>query len=248
MNRGGAHRTIFHNANDGSRFLELVGDAAARNQVNVLAYCLMPNHYHLLAACPGGGLSDFMHRIGSLYARHHNDRLGRDGPIFRSRFHSLVVDTDDYLACAGRYIHRNPLDIRPDEPLDQYRWSSYRYFVTQAEPPDWLSTNELLVPAGGPARYRSFVEVDTHDSTLDWAIDTAILEAEPDDVTVPHLRRTVMLAMLGRADGKLAERLGHVLVFPSDEARRAALYRMRRHVDARPVVAEIAERAIRLAA
>ena len=249
MNRGGAHRTIFYTANDGTHFLDLVGDAAARHRVKVLAFCLMPNHYHLLASCPDAGLSAFMHRIGSLYARHHNDRLGRDGPIFRGRFHSLLVDTDDYLACAGRYIHRNPIDIRPDEPLDQYRWSSYRYFVTAARAPDWLSTSELLGPVGGPTRYRSFVEVDTHHSTLDWAVDTAILEAESDDdITVAHLRRTVMLAMLGQAQGALAQRLAQVLVFPTDAARHMAMYRMRRHLDASPGVAAIAERALRLAA
>ena len=111
--------------------------------------------------------------IGSSYARYHNDRLEvRDGPIFRGRFHALCVDTDDYLACAGRYIHRNPLDFRPDEPLDQYRWSSYRYFVTPATPPKWLSTSELIEPIGGRARYRSFVEVETGRGLLEWAIDT----------------------------------------------------------------------------
>ena len=248
MNRGGAHRTIFHSANDGTRFLALVGDATARHQVKILAYCLMSNHYHLLVSCPEAGLSAFMHQVGSLYARHHNDRLGRDGPIFRGRFHSLFVDTDEYLACAGRYIHRNPLDIRPQEPLDQYRWSSYRYFVTAAEAPDWLSTSELLGPVGGPAHYRPFVEVETHRSSLDWAVDTAILEMEGDDIVVPHLRRTVMLAMLGQAQGPLAEQLGRILVFPSDAARHMAMYRMRRHLDASPGVAGIAERALRLAA
>lgn len=248
MNRGGAHRTIFHTASDGTRFLELVGDAAARHKVKVLAYCLMPNHFHLLASCPEAGLSAFMHRIGALYARYHNDRLGRDGPIFRGRFHSLHVDTDEYLACAGRYIHRNPLDVRPQEPLDQYRWSSYRYFVTAAAAPEWLSTSELLDPVGGPARYRSFVEVDTGRWVLEWAIDTAILEADCDDVTVPNLRRTVMLALLAQTEGPLADRLGQVLAFPSDTARRMAMYRMRRHVDLQLGVVAIVERALRLAA
>lgn len=240
MNRGGAHRTIYHSANDAIYFLDLVGEAAARYGVRVLAYCLMPNHYHLLASCPEGGLSDFMHRIGALYARHHNDRLGRDGPIFRSRFHSLHVDTDEYLACAGRYIHRNPLDIRPDEPLDQYRWSSYRYFVTAAAAPDWLSTSELLGPAGGPVRYRSFVESDTDRGVLEWAVDTAILETESDDVAGGNLRRTVMLA--------IAERRGDVLAFPSEDARRMAMNRMRLRLAANPTVAAIVERALSLAA
>ena len=248
MNRGGAHRTIFHTAHDGTRFLDLVGAAADRHKVKVLAYCLMPNHYHLLVSCPDAGLSAFMHWIGSSYARYHNDRLDRDGPIFRGRFHALCVDTDDYLACAGRYIHRNPLDFRPDEPLDQYRWSSYRYFVTPATPPKWLSTSELIEPIGGRARYRSFVEVETGRGLLEWAIDTAILEGWRDDVTIPNLRRTVMLAMLASAPDPMAGRLSQILAFPSDAARHTAMHRMRRHVDAHPGVVAIVERALRLAA
>lgn len=247
MNRGGAHRTIFYTANDARYFLGLVGDSAARHRVKILAYCLMPNHYHLLASCPEGGLSAFMHRIGALYARHHNDRPGRDGPIFRGRFHSLYVDTDEYLACAGRYIHRNPLDLRPAAPLDQYRWSSYRHFVTGAAAPDWLSTSELLSPIGGPERYRSFVEVDARHGLLEWAVDTAILEAECDDVTTPNLRQTVMLAMIDRASGSTAARLGQVVGFPSDSARRAAMYRTRRHLASHPDITSIVERALRLA-
>jgi REP element-mobilizing transposase RayT len=248
MNRGGARRAIFHTAGDGSRFVDLVGETAERQRVTVLAYCLMSNHFHLLVTCPEGGLSAFMHRIGALYARHHNDRLGRDGPIFRGRFHSLLIDSEEYLACAGRYIHRNPLDVRPPQPLDEYRWSSYRYYVTDLRAPDWLSTAELLSPLREAAAYRTFVE-DCHDrGPLDWAVDTAILEADDEDVAVASIRRTVILAMLDRADGRTVERLVRLVSFPSDGARRAALHRSRKHLDEHPGVLAIVERALRLAA
>ena len=144
--------------------------------MRVLAYCLMTNHYHLLVSCPEGGLSKFMHRVGSLYARHHNDRLGRDGPICRDRFRSLLIDSDEYLANAGRYIHRNPVDIRPQPALDEYPWSSYRHYVTDAPAPEWLSTSELLGPFTSAAGYRSVVESRLSGIPVDWAVDTAILE------------------------------------------------------------------------
>ena len=113
MNRGAARQTIFNTTPDGDRFLELIDLGCARFDVKVLAYCLMSNHYHLLVLVPDGVLSQFMHLVGSRYTRHFNDSVGRDGPLLRARFHSIYVDTDEYLACAGRYVHRNPLDVRP---------------------------------------------------------------------------------------------------------------------------------------
>ena len=248
MNRGGAHRTIYHAAVDGRRFLELLGQAASLHHVRVLAYCLMTNHYHLLVSCPEGGLSKFMHRVGSLYARHHNDRLGRDGPICRDRFRSLLIDSDEYLANAGRYIHRNPVDIRPQPALDEYPWSSYRHYVTDAPAPEWLSTSELLGPFTSAAGYRSVVESRLSGIPVDWAVDTAILELGNEESAGAKLRRTVLLAMLDRADPETARRIARRLAFTSPRAQAMAMLRMRRAVSERPDVRAILERALALAA
>ncbi|WP_116998849.1 transposase [Desertimonas flava] len=248
MNRGGAHRTIFHAAVDGRRFLDLIGQAAELHHVHVLAYCLMTNHYHLLVSCPDGGLSKFMHRVGSLYARHHNDRLGRDGPICRDRFRSLLIDSDAYLANAGRYIHRNPLDIRPQPALDEYPWSSYRYYVTEAPAPPWLSTTELLEPFTNAAGYRSVVEGPVSGFPVDWAVDTAILELGDGEPSGIKVRRTVLLAMLDRAGPEAAARLAGRLTFTSTRARAMATLRMRRALSEHPGVVAVVERAAELAA
>ncbi|WP_395159643.1 transposase [Ilumatobacter sp.] len=88
-------------------------------QGEVLAYCLMDNHFHLLLHCQSGGLSDAMQRLGSAYTRHVNDRVGRDGPLFRGRFHSRLIGDVRYLANVVRYIHRNALVNAVDDPSDQ---------------------------------------------------------------------------------------------------------------------------------
>ena len=136
MNRGAARQAVFHSATDGRTFEGLLGRAARRFGVEVHAYCLMTNHFHLLLHCPDGGVSDFMQFLGASYTRHLNDRLGRDGPIFRGRFRSLLIDSDRYLAAVGRYIHRNPLDIGPDTDLAQYRWSSFRHYCDPVDCPE----------------------------------------------------------------------------------------------------------------
>lgn len=98
-----------------------------------------------------------MRHVGSRYTRYLNRRRGDDGPVFRGRFKSKLVERDEYLATVGRYIHRNPIDIGRAVALDQYRWSSYRYYVSDDSPPPWLTTSELL--AGQPtAVFRHFVE------------------------------------------------------------------------------------------
>src|SRR3546814_9166867 len=88
----------------------------------------MTNHDQLLLRGPEGGLSDFMQLVSARFTRAANHRLERDGPMFRGRFKSLLVDSDAYLGTVGRYIHRNPLDIRPSVEIDRYRWSSFRHY------------------------------------------------------------------------------------------------------------------------
>ena len=112
--------------------------------VEVHAYCLMPNHFHLLLHCPNGGLSRYMQRVGGAYSRRINARLGGEGSLFRSRFHSILLDSPTYLAQAGRYIHRNPLELSPPVDAMSYRWSSLRYYAGLAAPPRWMHTATLL--------------------------------------------------------------------------------------------------------
>jgi putative transposase len=112
MNRGIDRQPVFFADADGVKFGRRLAEVHERFGVETLAYCLMPNHYHLLIRLPGGGLAAAIHHLGSLYTRNTNDRTGRDGPLFRGRYHSIRVDTDEYLLWAARYIHRNPLALR----------------------------------------------------------------------------------------------------------------------------------------
>lgn len=159
MNRGVDHQDIFECAGDGRHFLELIGESCARVDARIAASCLMTNHFHLLVNCSGSDLGSFMHHLGWNYARRFNRQRNRDGPIFRGRFRSLGIEEDDHLATVGRYIHRNPLDLPGPVKLDEYRWSSYRFYVTSTTPTPWLTTTELLA-GQHPREYRHFVEND----------------------------------------------------------------------------------------
>jgi len=250
MNRGAGRRRIFHTKHDARQFLALISDGHDRFGVEIHAYCLMTNHYHLLVRCPGGGLSDFMHHVGSHYVRYVNARLGQDGPMFRGRFHAIRLDTSDYVHHVGRYIHRNPLDVQPDGALEEYEWSSFRHYARDRAHPRWLTMHELLSERGTRAAYRAFVVADTtvHGKAWPWAVETAVAELVDDPSARSHLTRTVAVALLDLVDPWQMPPIEDWLAFPSAGARAQALRRMRDRRSASPLVEQIAARAIALAA
>jgi putative transposase len=135
------------------------GQLDRRHGVEVHAYCLMGNHYHLLVRSTQGQLSPAMQRLGAMFTRRVNGRAGADGPVFRGRFHSVRLDRNEHLLELVRYIHRNPLDIGWERPLVDYRWSSHAAHAGLRTAPPWLHTDvvrELL--GGSPTAYRQFVE------------------------------------------------------------------------------------------
>ncbi|MEM9040444.1 MAG: transposase [Actinomycetota bacterium] len=159
MNRGVDRRPVFFADQDRLEFGRLLGEIHDRFDVVVLAYCLMDNHFHLLLECPEAQLSEAMKHLGSVYVLHTNDRLGRDGPMFRGRFRSIPVLDDDYLLTAHRYIHRNPLGIASVATPDRYRWSSHRAYLGLRPSPGFLGRERVMSHFGGSVdRYQAFVE------------------------------------------------------------------------------------------
>jgi len=248
MNRGAGRATIFHTGSDGRRFLDLIGDGVELSGVEVHAYCLMSNHFHLLVHCPQGGLPSFMHRVGSMYTRYVNPRLKRDGPLFRSRYHSILVDSPEYLVTVARYIHRNPLDIRPTPALDRYRWSSYASFVGCRAEPDWLETSHIVGLHDGRERLRAFVEGDTPGPVaIEWLLDISLASFIEDDRPVrANERRALAVALLGCAPPPLTDDVERWLDFPTPDARRLAEYRLRSRADD-PLLAAATRHALRIA-
>ncbi len=113
MNRGRAREVIFPDDVAYAAFLTTLAEAVARFRIEVHAYCLMPNHYHLLIRTPHANLSRAMRQIDGLYTQRHNQLAGTDGPLFRGRYKAIVVDADAYLLNVSRYIHCNPVEANP---------------------------------------------------------------------------------------------------------------------------------------
>jgi REP element-mobilizing transposase RayT len=129
-NRGNNFDEIFRNREDYLRFLRLVRKYLVDGgESSVLAYCLMPNHYHLLVHLLDPHLSAAMQRLGLAYTKVSNGRYGRVGRVFQSPFHAIHVGEERYLSALIAYIHRNPSDAGLVRDPRDWEFSSYRDYA-----------------------------------------------------------------------------------------------------------------------
>ncbi len=125
-------------------------------QADVLGYCLMPNHYHLIVSPKDENLSKAMRSFGSSLAQAHNDAMGRGGPLFESRFKAVHVDTDDYLRHLSRYVHLNPVRAGLVKHPGEWEHSSYREYASE-EPSRFLRLERVLELFRDVDEYITFV-------------------------------------------------------------------------------------------
>jgi REP element-mobilizing transposase RayT len=144
MNRGRRGEKIFASSDDFLTFTKLLKEGAEQWQVNIGAYCLLSNHYHLLIQTPLGNLSRFMRHLNGVYTQRYNRIHDCDGQLFRGRYKAILVEEDSYLLELVRYIHRNPLNAGTVGSLDQYAWSSHLDYLTDDKQPSWLHKDFVL--------------------------------------------------------------------------------------------------------
>jgi REP element-mobilizing transposase RayT len=144
MNRGRRGELIYDDTQDYLDFIDLLKEANAMWKVNIAAYCLMTNHYHLLIQTPQANLDRCMRHINGIYTQRYNRRHHIDGQLFRGRYKAILVDADNYLLEIVRYIHRNPVRAGIVKHLQYYRWSSYRGYIYDSADWKWLSKDFVL--------------------------------------------------------------------------------------------------------
>jgi len=157
MNRGTARQATFVEDHDYRAFLTTLDEAFDLWGIEVFAYCLMSNHYHLCLRTPKGNLSRVMRHIDGLYTQRFNRARGRDGPLFRGRYKAIVVDVDEYLNAVVRYIHLNPVGAAAVQMPQDYLWSSHRFYLQHKGKPIWLKVAEVLEQFGAVTAFEEFV-------------------------------------------------------------------------------------------
>jgi len=151
--RGNERRAIFRDDEDRKLFLATVAEMVERFGVRVMAYCLMPNHYHLVMGTPRGNLSGAVGWLQLTYTARFNRRHRRSGHLFQGRFKAQLVEADEYGRWLVEYVHLNPVRSRhknktpsPERAaeLDAYEWSSHRdYAGLREKAAEWLCLDWL---------------------------------------------------------------------------------------------------------
>jgi putative transposase len=127
VNRGTERRRLFAEARDYERFQRLIWRVRRRIPVRLLAYALMPNHWHLVVwPSTPAELSQFMHRLTFLHAagvRVRSRTVGL-GHVYQGRYHAVVIDTATRYLRVMRYVEANPVRAGLVSSAEQWRWSS----------------------------------------------------------------------------------------------------------------------------
>ena len=130
--------------------------------LNLLAFCLMPNHFHFLVNQREPEIIDkFMNSLGTRYSMYFNRKHNRVGPLFQGLYKAVLITSEEQLLYVSRYIHRNPIS---KGPAFNNKYSSYPDFLGVRKT-SWIKTNEILsyFSKTGFSSYRSFVEDQLHD-------------------------------------------------------------------------------------
>ena len=152
LNRGAKKGLLFGNASDYQTFEELLSEATKRVPMRILAYCLMPNHWHLLLwPSQDGDLSKFVKWLATTHAC----RWARDhgcvgnGAVYQSRFKSIPIEKGPHLFWTWRYVERNALRAELVSTAEDWQWSSLRKRMS-VPPPEWLDRGPVPLPANWP--------------------------------------------------------------------------------------------------
>ncbi|MGD8337895.1 MAG: transposase [Desulfobacterales bacterium] len=148
LSRGNDQQAIFLSDNDRNTFLSTLGRMSERFEVDIIAFVLMDNHYHLLLRTNRSNLSKSMQWLGTTYTTIFNLRHSKKGHLFQGRFKSILVENEPYLVQLSCYIHRNPLRAGMVQRLIDYPWSSYPAYAYNRRCPHWLKTDLILSQIG----------------------------------------------------------------------------------------------------
>lgn len=163
INRGNGKARVFHNNGDYAAFNALFDEASARLSMRLLAYCLMPNHFHLVLWPRGDGdLSRWMQWLMTAHVRRYHRLRGTSGHVWQGRFKAFPIQKDEHLVTVLGYVECNPLRAGLVERAEEWAWSSLR--MRQGRDPETVLDKG---PAPLPRNWTGFVNRPQTGTELD---------------------------------------------------------------------------------
>ena len=176
-NRGSEKRNIYQQPRDYMRFLKtlyyyqflgpkpkfsnftktnLFKSSFNSKIVEIICYCLMPNHFHfLIKQLKDGGISIFMSQLSNSYTKYFNTKYNRVGPLLQGAFKAIRIENDEQFVHVSRYIHLNPIVSGLVKNLDDHQWSSYLEYIQSSGL--FCSPAEILNFFSSKDKYKQFV-------------------------------------------------------------------------------------------
>jgi putative transposase len=145
-----AGQRVFPSAKYHQAFLLALEETCTRLNVQVHAYALLKDQYHLLVKTPEGNLSRFMRQIDGLYTQQYQRMKKSEGSLFKGRYKAVLVQTDKYLLPLSRYIH----SAAGKKDMAKPESSSYCYYTAKIKAPAWLNRDDVLGLLEGPTSKR----------------------------------------------------------------------------------------------
>lgn len=155
--RGNQRRSTFLDDQDYQAYLLRLSKYQTRYNIVLHAYCLMPNHVHLLLQTCDTPLAKFMQSLQQSYTQRFNRAHGTVGHLFQGRYQAIICDTDQYLATLVRYIHLNPVRAGLVDSPETYEYSGHCAYL-DGRRTAVVDPGLVLRMLGGRDRYRRFVE------------------------------------------------------------------------------------------
>ena len=162
ISRGAGKRDLFEDDEDREFYLNALERFARKEELSILAWCLMDNHIHILCRGELSNMTSMMKRLNTSYAQHFNGRHGHVGPVFQGRFASYPVETEEHFLQTVRYIHLNPRDFGASDPYE-YAWSSYKQYIGKG---GICRIDFVLSVFGGIVSFLSFHNIGKDDVAM----------------------------------------------------------------------------------
>lgn len=160
--RGNRRSRIYRDDADRNAWLDVLALVCDRYHCVVHSFCLMSNHFHLMLETVEPNLARAMRHLNGEYTQHFNRRHHTVGHLFQGRYKAILVQRESYLLELSRYIVLNPVRAKMVDLVDDWPWSSHRFYIGDAPPPSWLESDWILAQFGNcrsqaVAAYRTFV-------------------------------------------------------------------------------------------
>ena len=126
--RGQRKNPLFFSDKDYAYFLKLINEYSKKHDLEIFAFCLMKNHYHLLVKRNKDSLKDFFLNLHTKYAIYFNNKYKTVGHVFQGRYKSFIILNEKYIYTLIDYIHNNPVKTQLVKNIKDYKYSSYNFY------------------------------------------------------------------------------------------------------------------------